>query len=321
MMTFSAGNNTIFDVVIIGAGPGGFTAGIYAARAGLKTLMIEGASTVSQITITDMIENYPGMADGISGFELVQVFRRQAEKFGLEIRRGDVATLSQKHRGGRLIWKVGASQDYETRAVIAASGANACKVDVPGEETLAGKGVSYCATCDGPFFQDKEVCVIGGGDTAIQEALFLTHFASKVTIIHRRDCLRAAKILQERAFSNHKIRFIWDSVVDEILGSDFVQGLKVRNLRTQESRELFADGVFVFVGLSPNTEIFRGIAELDSKGYIMTNRNMQTSAKGLFACGDCTNKLLRQVVTACGDGATAAYSAQLYVEAWKNEVC
>ncbi len=216
-------------------------------------------------------------------------------------------------------WQVTAGSDYRALSVIVATGANWRKVGVPGEDAFIGKGVSYCATCDGPFYRNKEALVIGGGDTAIQEALFLTRFAQKVTVIHRRNRLRATKILQERAFANDKIGFIWDSVVEAITGKDFVEGAKVKNLRTGELRNIPADGVFVFVGLTPNTGILRGITELDKNGYVIADGNMQTSEKGIFACGDCTNKLLRQVVTACGDGATAAFSAQLYVEALKGE--
>lgn len=310
----------IYDVIIIGGGPAGYTAGIYAARASLKTLLIEGATTVSQITVTDLIENYPGMPEGINGFELVQLFRKQAEKFGLEITQGDVALLAKEHHDGKEAWRItAAGGDYLTLSVIVATGANWRKVGVPGEEIFTGKGVSYCATCDGPFYRDKEVAVIGGGDTAVQEAIFLTHFAQKVTVIHRRNRLRATKILQERAFANSNIRFIWDSIVEEIAGREFVEGVKIKNLKTGELSDLSADGVFVFVGLTPNTQILRGITDLDKNGYVITDGNMHTSAEGVFACGDCISKLLRQVVTACGDGATAAFSAQLYVEALKGE--
>jgi thioredoxin reductase (NADPH) len=309
----------LYDVVIIGGGPAGFTAGIYAARASLKVLLIEGTTTVSQITVTDLIENYPGIPEGINGFDLMQLFRQQAEKFGLEIRPGDVSALTREQQNGQDMWRVTAGSEYLTMAAIIATGANWRKVGVPGEDVFAGKGVSYCATCDGPFYRNKEVIVIGGGDTAIQEAIFLTHFAAKVTVIHRRHRLRATKILQERAFANKKISFLWDSVVEEIGGRDFVQEVFFKNLETGQESSLAADGVFVFVGLTPNTEICRGLMELDKSGYIIADDRMQTSAPGIFAGGDCTSKLLRQVVTACGDGATAAFSAQLYVEALKGE--
>lgn len=311
--------DSLYDVVIIGGGPAGYTAGIYVARANLKALLIEGATTVSQITATDLIENYPGLPEGISGFELVQLFRKQAEKFGLEITQGDVTALVREYHGGKETWRITAGSDYPALSTIVATGAHWRKVGVPGEDVFTGKGVSYCATCDGPFYRNREVAVVGGGDTAVQEAIFLTHFAQKVTVIHRRNRLRAAKILQERAFANSKIRFIWDSVVEEITGKEFVEGVKVKNLKTGELRDLPADGVFVFAGLTPNTQMLHGITELDKNGYIVADGNMHTSAKGVFACGDCISKLLRQVVTACGDGATAAFSAQLYVEALKGE--
>lgn len=313
-------DSKLYDLVIIGGGPAGFTAGIYAARASLKVLLIEGTSTVSQITVTDLIENYPGIPD-INGFDLMQLFRQQAEKFGLEIMPGDVSALTREQQNGREIWKVtaGNGSAYLTMAVIIATGANWRKVGVPGEDVFAGKGVSYCATCDGPFYRNKEVIVIGGGDTAIQEAIFLTRFAAKVTVVHRRQRLRATKILQERAFANKKISFLWDSVVAEIGGQDFVQGVTIKSLQTGQASHLPADGVFVFVGLTPNSDICRGLMDLDGSGYISVDAHMQTSAPGIFAGGDCTSKLLRQVVTACGDGATAAFAAQLYVEALKGE--
>ncbi|MDP2268450.1 MAG: thioredoxin-disulfide reductase, partial [Deltaproteobacteria bacterium] len=300
-------DNKLYDVLIIGGGPAGFTAGIYAARASLKALLIEGTTTVSQITVTDLIENYPGIPEGINGFDLMQLFRRQAEKFGLDITPGDVSALTREQHNGRDLWKVTAGSEYLTMAAIIATGANWRKVGVPGEDVFAGRGVSYCATCDGPFYRNKEVIVIGGGDTAIQEAIFLTHFAAKVTVVHRRNRLRATKILQERAFANGKISFLWDSVVAEIGGQDFVQEVKIKNLETGQESRLAADGVFVFVGLTPNTEMCRGLMDLDKSGYISTDARMQTSAPGIFAGGDCTSKLLRQVITACGDGATAAF--------------
>lgn len=311
--------NSVYDTIIIGAGPAGFTAGLYAARASLKTLLLEGATTVSQITMTDLVENYPGTPEGINGFELVQLFRKQAESFGMEIISGDVTSLTSERHHGRNVWKVKAGKEFRALSVIAATGANWRKIGVPGEDAFIGKGVSYCATCDGPFYRNKEVVVIGGGDTAVQEAIFLTRFASQVTVIHRRNRLRATKILQERAFANGNIRFIWDAVPEAIAGQDFVQGIKVRDIKTGTSTDIPAEGVFIFIGLTPNTEIFRELVKLDKNGYIITDGKMQTSAAGIFAAGDCTEKLLRQVVTACGDGATAAFAAQLYVEELKGE--
>jgi len=310
----------MYDVIIIGGGPAGFTAGVYAARAALKALLLEGATTVSQITVTDLIENYPGIPEGIGGYELISRMRAQGEKFNLSVKQADVVKVIPRKTGETTSWQVETSGGtFETLALIVATGANWRRLGVPGEEALKGRGVSYCATCDGPFFRNKEVMVVGGGDTAIQEALFLTRFAEKVTVIHRRNRLRATKILHERAFAHPKIEFIWESVVEEIVGKDYVEGVVVKNLPTGEKKTYKADGIFVFVGLTPNTELFRNLVKLDEGGYIKVNQRMETSTKGIFACGDCTSKLLRQVVTACGDGATAAFAAELYVEALKGE--
>lgn len=311
----------VHDVVIVGGGPAGLTAGIYVARAGFRALLIEGASTVSQITVTDRIENYPGMPEGIGGFELVERFKQQTARFGLDTETGDVEQIAEKQWNGNRGWEVTTtSTTYESLALIVATGAYWRKLDVPGEEDFIGRGVSYCATCDGPFYRNKEVVVVGGGDTAIQEAIFLTNFASKVTLVHRRDRLRATKILQKRAFDNPRIEFAWSAVVNEITGKDFVEGVRIRDVKERgETRVIPAEGVFVFVGLIPNTGFLQGVVDLDENGYIMTTSEMETSAAGIFACGDCIDKRLRQVITACGDGATAAFSAQLYLEALKGE--
>jgi len=312
-----------YDVIIIGGGPAGLTAGLYASRGGLKALLLEGESSVSQITVTDLVENYPGFPEGVNGYDLVERFKTQARQFGLTIAIDDVGSIhgEQGDAGVAEGWIVsGGRHDYQGLAVILATGANWRRLGVPGEEAFAGKGVSYCATCDGPFYRDKEVIVVGGGDTAVQEALFLTRFARKVTIVHRRDRLRATPILQERVFAHERIGFAWDSVVEEIQGGAFVEGVKIRNLKNPElSRVIPADGAFVFVGLTPNTEFVRTLVDCDENGYILADSAMRTSAKGIFACGDCISKLLRQVVTACGDAATAAFSAQLHVEALKGD--
>lgn len=308
-----------YDVIIIGGGPAGYTAGIYAARAALKTLLIEGAGTVSQITITDMIENYPGIPDGIGGFELMQLFKNQALKFGLEILAKDVTTL-QKISDQPVIWQVTAgNQSFKALSVIVSTGAMWRSLGVPGEAEFSGKGVSYCATCDGPFYRNRPVVVVGGGDTAIQEAIFLTHFASKVTVIHRRDRLRAAGMLQNRAFAEKKIEFAWNSAVVEITGSEFVTGVKVKNIQTGNISEIAADGAFIFVGRLPYTEIFKGLVEMDQTGFIVTDENMQTKTPGIFAAGDCRAKIFRQVITAAGDGANAVHSAELYIEDLKGQ--
>lgn len=308
-----------YDVVIIGGGPAGYTAGIYAARAALKTLLIEGAGTVSQITITDLIENYPGIPDGINGFELMQLFKKQAQKFGLEILPRDV-TAVRKILDQPVIWEVTVGDKvYTTLSLIAASGAMWRSLGVPGESEFAGKGVSYCATCDGPFYRNRDVMVVGGGDTAIQEALFLTHFAKKVMVIHRRDRLRAAGMLQQRAFAEKKIEFVWNATVEEITGADFVTGAKVKDVHTGNIREVAAEGAFIFVGRLPYTDMFKGLVEMDKAGFIITDENLRTKAPGIFAAGDCRAKLFRQVVTAAGDGANAVHSAELYIDDVKGQ--
>jgi len=308
-----------YDTIIIGGGPAGYTAGIYAARSGLKTLLVEGAATVSQITITDLIENYPGIPEGINGFDLMQLFKKQALNFGLEIIPRDVSAI-RKSADAPVIWDVSTEdKSYRTLSVIAATGAQWSKLGVPGEDEFIGRGVSYCATCDGPFYRNKDVVVVGGGDTAIQEALFLTHFASKVTVIHRRDRLRAAAILQKKAFAEKKIEFVWKSKLTEVSGSDFVTGVKIADVQNGEINEIAAEGVFIFVGRIPHTGIFREVLDLDKGGYIITDDNMRTSAAGIFAGGDCRAKQFRQVITAAGDGANALYSAELYVDELKGE--
>ncbi|MEN6331823.1 MAG: thioredoxin-disulfide reductase [Smithella sp.] len=307
-----------YDIIIIGGGPAGFTAGLYAARAGLKTLLLEGAATVSQITITDMIENYPGIPDGINGFDLMQLFKNQALKFGLEVLSRDALSISKDRTANLWIINIG-DKTLSALSIIAATGAQWRKLGVPGETEFAGKGVSYCATCDGPFYRNLNVVVVGGGDSAIQEALFLTHFAEKVSVIHRRDRLRAAGILQKRAFAEKKIEFFWNATLAEVVGNDLVAGVKIKDVVSGELKTINADGVFIFVGRIPHTDIFQNILQLDEGGYIITDDNMKTSAEGFFAAGDCRAKLFRQVVTAAGDGANAAFSAELYIGNLKGE--
>ncbi len=308
-----------YDAIIIGGGPAGYTAGIYAARSGLKTLLVEGAATVSQITITDLIENYPGIPDGINGFDLMQLFKKQALNFGLEIITNDVLAI-KNNIATPFIWDVTLEdKSFKALSVIAATGARWRNLEVPGEQEFAGRGISYCATCDGPFYRNKNVVVVGGGDTALQEALFLTNFASKVTIIHRRNRLRAAEILQKRSFTEKKIEFVWNAKLIEVTGQEFVTGVKVADVESGNINEIEAEGVFIFVGRIPHTDIFRNILKLDAGGYIITDENMRTSAAGIFAAGDCRAKQFRQVVTAAGDGANAIYSAELYVEELKGE--
>jgi len=304
-----------YDVIIIGGGPAGLTAAIYTSRARLKTLVIESYSVPGQAIITDSIENFPGFPEGINGFELVEKFKKQAEKFGAELIVKNVEKIEQLKDG----WRIKAEdKTYTTLSIIIATGVHPRKLDVPGEHKFTGKGVSYCATCDGALYRDKHVVVIGGGDTAIDEALFLTRFAKKVTLIHRRDRLRGTKILQERVLANKKMEFVWESNVIEILGKERIEGVKINNIKTKKDTDLSCDGVFVFVGYEPNTVLAKGLLKLDKKSYILADEDMNTSKKGIFSCGDCRKKLLRQVVTACGDGATAAFNAQQYVEKLKG---
>jgi thioredoxin reductase (NADPH) len=316
----SAATTPSYDVVIIGGGPAGLTAGMYAARANLKAVAIAGETTVSQVTVTDHIENYPGIPEGINGFDLAERIKTQAVQFGLQYASCDVKSVVKRRFGSLDGWEVVAGDKrYGALAVIIATGADWRRLGVPGEERFIGKGVSFCATCDGPFYKDRDVAVVGGGDTAVQEAIFLTRFAKKVTLVHRRDRLRATAILQKRAMANERITFAWSSVVESVEGLDLVQWVRLKDLKTGSVRDLPVDGVFVFVGLTPNTAAFKELVDLDQGGYITADANMQTSVPGIFACGDCTAKRLRQVVTACGDGATAAFSAQLYVEDLKGE--
>ncbi|MBW2631303.1 MAG: thioredoxin-disulfide reductase [Deltaproteobacteria bacterium] len=309
-----------YDIIIVGGGPGGLTAGLYAARADMKVLLLEGNAQASQITMTDMIENYPGIPE-ISGFELNDTFKKQAISFGLDIRPEQVSRINREEQGNVEGWEIITDNDvYRTLSVIVSAGAAWSRLGVPGEQEFVGRGISYCATCDAPFYRDREVAVIGGGDTAVEEAIYLTKFASKVTIIHRRDRLRATAILQQRAFANEKITFAWDSTVEEILGEGGVTGVRIRNVKTPDRHEeLPVDGVFIFVGLVPNTAFIKGIVNLNEDGYIITDGDMKTSAGGIFACGDCISKSLRQVVTACGDGATAAHSASLHVDELRGQ--
>lgn len=310
----------LFDCCIIGGGPAGLTAALYASRSGMRTCLVEGKTTVSQVTITDMVENYPGVPE-VGGFELHNRLRTQALAFGAEAKADDVLSLEKTSAEGMDVWKVvtdGGS--YRALSLICAMGAQWRALGVPGEEEFIGRGISYCATCDGPFYRKRSVAVVGGGNTAVQEALFLTRFADKVTIIHRRDRLRAAAILQDRAFANEKIDFCWDGVVEKIEGDDFVTGVKVKKVKgVDEHVTLPVEGVFIFIGLDPQTECARGVVNLDAGGYIITDSSMKTSEPGVFAAGDCIVKSLRQIVTACGDGATAAHEAELYVDELKGQ--
>lgn len=301
----------MYDLIIIGGGPAGLTAGLYTARARLDVLMLEKLAPGGQVMNTDWVENYPGFPDGISGFELVDRMKTQAEKFGLKIQNDEVAglELSEDHK-----IVITHKERLETRALILCTGATWKKLGIEGEESLAGKGISYCATCDGPFYRDQEVAVIGGGDTAVEEALFLTRFVKKVHHIHRRDSLRAIKLLQERAFAEEKISFIWDTIPLRILGKDGVESIELKNVKTGAITGKPVQGVFIFVGNIPNTELLSDLIELNDNGYIVTDNNMETSIPGVFAAGDNRAKLFRQISTAVGEGAAASYSAERYLE-------
>ncbi len=299
------------DLVIIGGGPAGLTAGLYAARAMLDVVLLEKMAPGGQILTSDWVENYPGFPEGISGFDLVERMKNQAERFGLKIESREVTGLKPQDNIFRVTTTSG---EITAKSVILASGATPRKLGIEGEGLLTGKGVSYCATCDGPFYRDQEVAVIGGGDTAVQEAIFLTRFARKVYLIHRRDQLRATKVLQERAKQEDRISIIWDTIPVKILGTQGVDGIEVKNVKTGQVSTLPVQGVFVFIGYDPNSQLVRGLVDLDEKGFVVTDPNMATSVPGLFAAGDVRSKMLRQVSTAVGEAATAAVAAEKYLE-------
>ncbi len=299
-----------YDVIIIGGGPAGLTAGLYTSRAGLKSLLLERGIMGGQMVNATLIENYPGFPEGISGAELGSLMHRQAERYGLKIVVTEVASISEKQP----YTVVASDGSFEATAVIITTGSEYRKMGVPGEENFAGRGVSYCATCDGFFFRNREVAVVGGGDTAVTDALELSQHASKVYVIHRRDQLRAGKVLQERAFSHPKLEFIWSTVVEEAVGDKVLNGLKLLNVKTGQKSALKVDGVFVAVGLMPNSRTFFDIVELDDAGYVVTDETMATSASGIFAAGDIRSSSPRQIATAVGDGTTAAMSAFRYIQ-------
>ena len=302
------------DLIIIGAGPAGLTAGLYAARARLKTVLLEKLAPGGQVLLTDWLENYPGFPEGISGFELMDRMKRQAERFGLVIENQNVSRLELTQGKKVVITDKGS---LKTKALILTSGATPRQLGIEGEELLTGRGISYCATCDGPFYRDQEVALIGGGDTAVEEAIFLTRFAAKIHLIHRRDELRATKLLHERVMAQEKVHIIWDTVPTRIVGDSEVKGIDLKNVKTGESTHLPVKGVFIFIGYIPNTELVRGQLDLDESGFVKTDNDMQTSVPGVFAAGDIRSKILRQVATAVGEGATAAFAVERYLESLK----
>ena len=299
-----------YDLVIIGAGPAGLTAGIYAARARMKVLLLEKAVPGGQILITDWIENYPGFPEGISGYDLAEKMRVQAEDLGLEIQTAQVHSLNLSADTKEIVLK---DRSIQTKSLIIASGASPKKLGI-GEDKYMGKGISFCATCDAPFFKEKTVVAIGGGDTAVQEAIFLTKFAKKVFLVHRRDELRATKILQERALANDKIEFVWDSVVTGVDGLFGIENVHVKNLKTDKKTTIKADGCFIWVGILPNTQFLNDAVKTDEFGFIAADANMQTSVPGVYVAGDVRDTPLRQIATAVGDAAIAAVSAEHYIE-------
>jgi thioredoxin reductase (NADPH) len=307
----------IRNVAIVGSGPSGYTAALYAARANLAPVVLKGLQAGGQLMLTTEVENYPGFADGIMGPELMDQMEKQATRFGAEILPVHVTEVDL--RSHPFVVKAG-DQEWQARTVIVSTGASARWLDVPGEEALRGRGVSACATCDGFFFRDRELIVVGGGDTAMEEAVFLTKFASKVTLVHRRDEFRASKVMQDRALANPKISVIWDSVVDEVLGTDGVAGVRLRNVRTGAFEEVAVDGVFVAIGHDPNTELFRGQLDLDDEGYVRVQEpRTHTNVPGVFAAGDVTDRIYRQAVTAAGQGCKAAIDAERFLEAMSDE--
>lgn len=311
----------IYDVIIIGAGPAGLTAAIYILRAHLKTLIIESPSIMSQAGYAVLIENFPGFPQGISGSQFIANLKIQVTSLGAELIVDDVGGIEFLKEQKQEILQVNTSDKaYQALSLIVASGASARKLGIPDEDRFLGKGLSYCATCDGVFFKDKIIAVIGGGDTAIEEALFLTRFAKKIYIIHRRDRLRAVKSLQDKALSSQKIEIIWSSVVNEILGEGTVAGLRLKNRVTAKRDDLECQGVFISIGKRPNTDFLKDIVALDKNSYIRADKDLHTSKTGIFACGDCRDTFLRQIITACGDGALAAYSCQQYIEHLKGKV-
>jgi thioredoxin reductase (NADPH) len=306
-----------YDVIIIGSGPAGYTAALYAARANLSVLMFQGYQPGGQLMLTSDVENYPGFEEGLLGPNLMERFEAQARRFGAEMVSEDVTAIDFSKRPFTITTDSG---DFQAKAVIISTGASAKWLGLPSEERLQGRGVSACATCDGFFFKNKDIAVIGGGDTAMEEATFLTRYASHVTVIHRRDTLRASKIMQDRALNNPKISFMWDTEVAEVLGDEAVTGLRLRNVKTGEESTLAVQGLFLAIGHQPNTDLFKGILEMDKVGYITQVEHTMTSIPGVFAAGDVSDHRYRQAVTAAGDGCRAAIDVERWLESQGENV-
>lgn len=305
----------IYDIAIIGGGPAGLTAGIYAARASMKTVLLEKVGVGGLVITTEKVENYPGFANGVNGFDLMEQMQLQAERFGLEI----IAEEAQALGNNNGVFTIKTTlREIQALSIVIATGTTYRKLDVAGEQALTSRGVSYCATCDGPLFRDKEIIVVGGGDAAVEEALFLAKFVKKIYLVHRRNQLRASAILQEHARTSGKIEFIWNSAVSGIKGKTKVEGATIKNLIDHSERTIDVAGVFIFIGFDPNTYFLGEFIKLDEGGYIITDSQMQTSRPGIYAAGDVRKGALRQIITACGDGAYAAVSAQHFVENLKG---
>ena len=300
------------NVVIIGSGPAGLTAAIYTARANLSPLVVEGLQAGGQLTTTTDVENYPGFPKGVMGPALMQDFRAQAERFGTAFFQGDITAVDLSTRPFSLT--IEDARQIQTKTLIIATGAKALMLGLPNESRLLGHGVSTCATCDGYFFRGKDLVVVGGGDSALEEAIFLTKFATRVTAVHRRDKLRASKIMQERAFKHDKITFVWNSIVEDILGDPLVTGVRLRDLVTGRRSDLACAGLFVAIGHQPNTELFKGRIDMDEKGYILTTQGTTTTVPGVFAAGDVQDSRYRQAITAAGSGCMAAIDAERFLE-------
>jgi len=306
--------NKVYDLIIIGAGPAGLTAAIYAQRARLNTVVLEKLTPGGQILLSEKIENYPGFPEVISAQKLMKQVQKQAENLGTKLKHEEARSIALEDE--KKIIHTSGGKKYKTLAVIIATGAETRRLGIEREKEFIGRGISYCATCDAPFFRNQQVAVVGGGNIALQEALYLSKFAEKIYLVHRRGMLRGEKILQERITKNPKIEIIWRSVVDQIYGEEKVKGVKLKNLKTKKTHNLPCSGLFIFVGLKPNTEFVQNILELDEKGFIKTGENLESSRRGIFACGDVRKNLLKQVIVACGEGALATHMAEKYI----NEV-
>ncbi|SDI37888.1 thioredoxin-disulfide reductase [Alteribacillus bidgolensis] len=309
-------SNKVYDVIIAGAGPAGMTAAVYTSRAKMETLMVEKGLPGGQMTKTEDIENYPGF-EAILGPDLSNKMYEHSTKFGAEYMQGNIQEIRDDYPFKTVIVD---DMEYKTKSVIIGTGAKHRSLGVPGEEELSGFGVSYCAVCDGAFFTDQELVVVGGGDSAVEEAIFLTRFATKVTIIHRRDELRAQKIIQKRAFENEKINFIWNHTVEEILGDGMVSGVRIKDKLTGDISDFPCAGVFIYIGMDPLSECVKNVGITNENGYIEVDEDMKTRVKGIFSAGDVNEKMLRQIITATGDGSNAALSAQQYVESLEEEL-